>query len=121
MYEKTIANDFRIYSIIATNTPTLIVNLLSPAARADYESIVGGAGLASNRPIEGRPNNAYRRTPLDGYILSYTDTFQVGSSATGEYETVQPGVQYTNPVYFWPDKTWIIGNDIVAFVRIFFS
>jgi hypothetical protein len=96
-------------------------DLLSSEDRQDYENIVNTTGLASHRNISGRPHQSYVRTPIDGYIVSYTYPFFVGSKQSGPFEPSTTGVQYTFPVYFWTEKTWVYGTDTDAIVKVFFS
>jgi hypothetical protein len=122
MYDKTIANDFRIYEITIPDSPSLLINLLSASDRNDYESIVSGSGLVTTRPLEGRPRQQYVRTVVDGYVVSTISGFYIAHKVDGAYEFNDKNLQYTNPVYFWPEKTWIkTDSPIPGIIRIFFS
>lgn len=127
MYDKTIASDFRIYSITLPGSPTLIYDLLDSASKTDYDEIVGmkplNLGLSSNRQSTGQPHNRYIRHVIDGYIESYAGTFNVYSDAyptISAAEIVPENFQYTIPTYDWPHKTYVSGSGSVI-IRVFFS
>lgn len=122
MYEKTIACEQRSYAIVIPNTPTLVYNLLGTNDKAEYDSILN-TGLTVEPLIYGAYNPSVNvRTPVDGYITSYSSSFNVRLASSGVDETILANSLYTCPVYFWPHKTWVsAATNTNAIIRIFFS
>lgn len=122
MYEKTIAGEHRYYDITINSTPSTLYDLLSPADKLDYDSILkNGVDVQSLNYPSYNTERRYR-TPLDGYVVSTVGAFYARTSADGTEEQIVPGVQYLCPVYFWPHKTWFRAtNPTPSLVRIFFS
>ena len=119
MYERTIACDHRIYEVTLTGTPTKVIDLLSDGDRANYNSFVNNA-KANGDDHGDLQNKAYKRIVVDGYITATASALLVSTSASGAQEEVAQDVQFTSPVAFWLDKTWVQGSGS-AIVRIFFS
>jgi hypothetical protein len=123
MYNSSIAVDFRIYSIIIPSTPTLVYNLLTGAQKEDYDKIMCEDGLRTNKQVAGHPRDTYLRNPVDGYIISYANGFEVSSDGQFAWETAFQNVEYTVPVWHWPKKTYVkstVGS-VSAIIRIFLS
>lgn len=119
MYEKTIASEHRIWQIVIPTTKTKVIDLLSPADRADYDSLVyvGKAYRAYNDRIT-------TRTPVDGYVICNSTDFYVGTSvdSSAAEELAPMSIPYSNPVHYWLDSTFIrAGTDIPATLRVLFS
>ena len=107
MYERTIAGEHRIYEVTLSGTSTKIKDLLSPTDLADYDYLVE----------EFHPR---KHIVVDGYILCNTSQMFISTSESGVEETVDIGIQFTCPVGFWLDKTWVRGSGN-ALIRVFFS
>lgn len=125
MYDKSIAETFRIYRLtIAANTgPVSFLSLLDATQREDYD-LITNEKIPAIRSIEGRPHQSYKRVVVDGYILSPDDLRIYHNAATSDYEDTVPGVHYTFPVYFWTEQVFIEntnGLDVDFVTRIFFS
>ena len=119
MYEKTIAADHKIYSVVLSTSATKIIDLLQPDDLEDYLSYIDDKkDIAPPRPHSYSRSN--RRVVVDGYIVCPSASMFVGTSATGAFEPVQSNVQFTCPVFFWLDKTYVKGS-ATAYIRIFFS
>lgn len=122
MYEKSIANEQRIFAITIPDTPTLVIDLLSPADRTIYDELVLGEGANFN-PYDTNPlNKNYKRIPVDGYVLSNVNAWYASTSIGGAVEVVPVDERYTFPVSFWPEKSYVSAPaPIAGIVRIFFS
>jgi len=122
MYDKTIANDFRIYPITIITTPTLVYDLLAGSSKTNYDEIVND-GLASKPAMVAKAKKNYKRDPIDGYIISENGSFNVLADGNHASETVAQDVQYTIPVYHWPKKTWVSvdAGTLSAVIRVFFN
>jgi len=117
MYEKTIANEHRIYGVVIPATPTLIIDLLSDEDLADYNNLINN-GVVLN-PTD---SSTRLRLPIDGYLKSDVDQWFVASSLAGETELVPQFERFTFPVSYWPTKAYVYANAPIAGVlRIFFS
>lgn len=117
MYEKTIAADHKIYEVTLSGAATKVIDLLSVSDRAEYKSYLDNYTFSDPT---NRQKYDYKRVVVDGYIVCPGDSMSVGTSQTGAFEPVPAGVQFTSPVAYWLDKTWVIGSG-TAYVRIFFS
>lgn len=122
MYEKTIANEQRIFDIIIPVNPTVVLDLLSAEDRAIYDSLLVGAGAQYNPAEIATGGKNFKRIPVDGYILSNTSAWYASSSLTGAVEIVPMDERYTFPISFWLQKAFIYApSPIAATIRIFFS
>ena len=123
MYEKTIGNEHRIYAITIPDTPTLVLDILSPTDLADYNSLVLEATARFYDPVDTQPlNKAFKRIPVDGYILSNENAWYSATSLSGAVETVPIDERFTYPVSFWLNKSYIYAPaPIAGIIRIFFS
>jgi hypothetical protein len=122
MYEKSIANEHRVFAITIPDTPALVIDLLSPADKAIYNSLLFGDGENFN-PYDTVPlNKEYRRIPVDGYVLSNVNAWYMGTKLGGAFETIPQDERCTFPVSFWLEKSYIYAPaPIAGLVRIFFS
>lgn len=116
MYEKTIAVDHRIYGVNLPGSQTKIIDLLSSADKEDYTSFLENF-VSSN---VGECPRKYNRIVVDGYIVCPSSVMLVSTTLGGAEEPVPAGIQFTSPVAFWLDKTFVRGSGS-AYVRIFFS
>jgi len=118
MYERTIASDHRIYEV-TLGSKSVIKDLLSVDDLVDYNTFVH-----QNKRNDGDhgelQRDAYKRIVVDGYILCPSSTMFVSTSINGAEEPVDAGVQFTSPVAFWLDKTYVRGSG-TAYLRVFFS
>jgi hypothetical protein len=122
MYEKTVAQDHRIYQITIPTSPALVLDLLSVADREDYDAFIGSENATYDKPYAGPKKAKHKKIPLDGYLVSNNNTFFVHSSETGVGDLVSLQERYTIPVVYWLNKTWVsAGSNTVALVRILFS
>jgi hypothetical protein len=121
MYERTIAGEFRIYTVTTTVTPTPLYDLLSVGDKLDFDNLLNTGETIQPFNYASTNTKVQVRVPVDGYMVSESD-FKVRSHVTGIDETAKANVQYTVPVYFWPKKTWVSSDSGATLtVRIFFS
>lgn len=121
MYERTIAGEYKIYTVTTTVTPTTVYDLLSVGDKADFDNLLNVGETIQPFPYASNNTKVQVRFPVDGYMVS-TSAFKVRSHVSGVDENVLANIQYTIPVYFWPKKTWVSSSTgAILTVRIFFS
>lgn len=117
MYEKTIANEHRLYGVVIPTAPTLIIDLLSEEDLADYNNLLNNGVVLNPNDISAR-----LRLPIDGYLKSDIDQWFISSSEDGAIETVPQYERFTFPISYWPTKSYVHANSPIAgILRIFFS
>jgi len=105
MYDQTTAFEEFLFSITIPTEFTFIVNLLSPS---DLDI------LSKYIDIDGK------YCTIDGYVVSYQDTFEVRINGGSGVDKVEIGEKYQDPTYNWISHLEVKAlSDISANVRLF--
>lgn len=119
MYEKTIASEHKLWSIVIPTTKIAVIDLLSPSDRAEYDALI-----LVGTPYKAYNNRNVQRVPIDGYVICDSSDFYVSTSidSSAAEELAPSTIPYTIPVAYWLDNTFIrAGSDVSAKLRVFFS
>ena len=92
MYEKTIAQDFKVYQVTATATPTKVYDLLSAHDQADLNAMLS--------------SETRRSAIVDGTLGGDAD-LEMSHSVTAATVIIAADESISLPIYDWVNKVYI--------------